>query len=276
MTELPLLLDITERKHLEQQFRGVAEAGVELSGANAVEEVLRIAESRAGSLIGANASSARLSNETAPAESDSLAVPLKDRTGHSIGLVQLSQKNSGEFSDSDRAILIQLAEMASVAIENISLNSFLVRSNEELRRANEDLNQFAYSASHDLQEPLRMIAIYTQLLSRRCGSQLDPEAHKFVRYTVDGAQRMEMLLRDLLAYTQAVNIRGVPDRPTESNGALQSALANLQSVIADTNAVIRVTDLPKVRVYDAHLVQLFRTDRERSEISRSGLPGDPR
>ena len=103
-----------------------------------------------------------------------------------------------------------------------------------------------------------MIAIYTQLLYRKCGAQLDPEAHKFVRYTVDGAQRMEMLLRDLLAYTQAVNIRGVPDRPTESNGALQSALANLQSVIADTNAVIRVTDLPKVRVYDAHLVQLFQ------------------
>ena len=64
-----------------------------------------------------------------------------------------------------------------------------------------------------------MIAIYTQLLSRKCGAQLDSEAHKFVRYTVDGAQRMEMLLRDLLAYTQAVNIRGVPDRPTESNAS---------------------------------------------------------
>jgi PAS domain S-box-containing protein len=252
------VLDITERKRLEQQFRGVAEIAVELSGASGVEEVLRIIESQARSLIGANASSARLSNETAPTDSDSLTVSLKNRTGHSIGSVQLSHKNSGEFSDSDRAILIQLAEMASIAIENISLNSFLVRSNEELRRANEDLNQFAYSASHDLQEPLRMIAIYTQLLSRKCGSQLDSEAHKFVRYTVDGAQRMEMLLRDLLAYTQAVNIRGIPDRLTESHGALQSALANLQSVIADTNADIRVTDLPNVRAYDVHLVQLFQ------------------
>jgi signal transduction histidine kinase len=252
------VLDITERKRLEQQFRGVAEAAVELSGANALEEVLRIIESQARSLIGANASSARLSNETAPTDCDSLAVSLKDRTGHTIGSVQLSQKSSGEFSDSDRAILIQLAEMASIAIENISLNSFLVRSNEELRRANEDLNQFAYSASHDLQEPLRMIAIYTQLLSRRCGPQLDSEAHKFVRYTVDGAQRMEMLLRDLLAYTQAVNIRGLPDRLTESHGALQSAIANLQSVIADTNADIRISDLPQVRAYDVHLIQLFQ------------------
>ena len=103
-----------------------------------------------------------------------------------------------------------------------------------------------------------MISIYTQLLGRRCGNLLDPDAHDFIKYTLDGTQRMEMLLRDLLAYTQAVNIRGTPDRRAESREALQKAVANLQTMIEKTDATIRVGELPAVRAYDVHLVQLFQ------------------
>jgi light-regulated signal transduction histidine kinase (bacteriophytochrome) len=167
-------------------------------------------------------------------------------------------KRSGEFTESDRAILLQLAETASIAIENTELTASLLRSNEDLRCANEDLNQFAYSASHDLQEPLRMIAIYTQLLSRRSGPLLDEEAHTFMGYTLDGTRRLEALLRDLLAYTQAVNIRGLPDQYADASVALDKALANLQTAIDGTNATIRRETLPPVRAFEVHLVQLFQ------------------
>jgi PAS domain S-box-containing protein len=249
------VLDITDRKRLERQFRGLADAAVQITGASSVEEVLRIASEQARALTEASRASATLSTTTEEAD---LTVPLKNRSGKTIGAVRVFKESPGEIADSDRAILIQLAEMASIAIENVTLNHFLLQSNEDLRRANEDLNQFAYSASHDLQEPLRMISIYTQLLSRRFGSELDAEAHKFMRYTLDGAQRMEILLRDLLAYTQAVNIRGLPERPVASRQALDRALANLQPLISSSQATINIGDLPPVRAFEVHLVQLFQ------------------
>jgi PAS domain S-box-containing protein len=253
------LLDITERKKLEKQFRGLADAAIEISAADSVAEILRVVRDRARVLIRADEAEARLVEETdAAVTSGGLSTALKNNEGRTIGFVQVTSKTNHPFTENDRAILIQLAEMASIAIENTELNHSLRRSNEELRRANEDLNQFAYSASHDLQEPLRMISIYTQLLDRRCGNLLDPDAHDFMKYTLDGTQRMEMLLRDLLAYTHAVNIRGTPDRRVESREALERAIANLQTIIEKTDATIRAGELPAVRAYDVHLVQLFQ------------------
>ena len=213
---------------------------------------------RARVLIGADEAEAKLVEGADTASADGLSIPLKNSEGRTIGFVRVRGKTNYRFTDNDHAILIQLAEMASIALDNTELNDSLRRSNEELRRANEDLNQFAYSASHDLQEPLRMISIYTQLLGRRCGNLLDPDAHDFMKYTLDGAQRMEMLLRDLLAYTQAVNIRGTPEGWVESSEALQKAVANLQTIIDATDATIHVGQLPAVRAYDFHLVQLFQ------------------
>ena len=179
--------------------------------------------------------------------------------GKTIGAVRVFKESPGRLLDSDRAILIQLAEMASIAIENVTLNDFLLQSNEDLRRANEDLNQFAYSASHDLQEPLRMISIYTQLLSGNADAELDAEAHKFMRYTLEGAQRMEILLRDLLAYTQAdehprtsCNVRWIARKALDVLSPICSrsfAAAGRPS----TSATFR-----RVRAFEAHLVQLFQ------------------
>lgn len=213
---------------------------------------------RARVLIGADEAEAKLVEGADTASAGGLSIPLKNSEGSTIGFVRVRGKTNYRFTDNDHAILIQLAEMASIALDNTELNDSLRRSNEELRRANEDLNQFAYSASHDLQEPLRMISIYTQLLGRRCGNLLDPDAHDFMKYTLDGAQRMEMLLRDLLAYTQAVNIRGTPEGWVESSEALQKAVANLQTIIDATDATIHVGQLPAVRAYDFHLVQIFQ------------------
>jgi PAS domain S-box-containing protein len=247
-----------ENARLFRNFRGLSEAAIEISAADSIDEILRVIRQRAPLLIGAGTVIAKLCRDEVSAHSGALSAPLKGGDGRNIGSVQVMRKWKRPFTENDRAILVQLAEMASIGIENTELTNSLRLSNEELRRANEDLNQFAYSASHDLQEPLRMISIYTQLLNRRLGNLLDADARDFMKYTLDGAQRMEMLLRDLLAYTHAVNIRGVPDKAVDSGAALRMDIENLQAAVATSNATIVAGELPAVRAYDVHLVQLFQ------------------
>lgn len=130
------------------------------------------------------------------------------------------------------------------------------RVEEELRRANLDLEQFAYSASHDLQEPLRTISIYGELLSRRYGSKLEGEALEFLNFLRTGATRMEGLVRDLLAYTQVMRIDTAG--PVSAGDALAHAIANLSGAIAESGAVVSYGPLPSVRVHATHLQQLFQ------------------
>ncbi len=100
----------------------------------------------------------------------------------------------------------------------------------ELNRSNEELAQFAALASHDLQEPLRMVASYTQLLARRYRGKLDADADEFIGYAVDGARRLQSMITGLLAYSR-VGTRGKPAVPTESRAALERALSNLRAAI---------------------------------------------
>ncbi|HVW08484.1 MAG TPA: ATP-binding protein [Bryobacteraceae bacterium] len=127
----------------------------------------------------------------------------------------------------------------------------------ELARANQDLEQFAWSASHDLQEPLRTVKIFSELLSRRHAAQLQGEALDFLRNVSDSATRMEGLVRDLLAYTQ-MNTVGEQPELTDSHEVLRAALANLASAIHETNATIEHGPLPSVPVHPAQLQQLFQ------------------
>jgi PAS domain S-box-containing protein len=131
------------------------------------------------------------------------------------------------------------------------------RVEEELRRANQDLEQFAYSASHDLQEPLRSIKIYGDLLKRRYRHKLDGQALEFCDYMHSGATRMEMLVTDLLAYTQVTRLEA-PVEDTDANESLDAAVANLSRAIAESGAEITHDPLPSARVHSTHMRQLFQ------------------
>ena len=117
-------------------------------------------------------------------------------------------------------------------------------ANAALSRSNEDLQQFAYSASHDLQEPLRMVSAYGQLLKTKFGGKLGPEGERYLGFTIEGAQRMEHLLRDLRAYTQASTAEQEPALSVDSTRAFEKAIRNLGTLIEETNAEITRTRLP--------------------------------
>jgi light-regulated signal transduction histidine kinase (bacteriophytochrome) len=131
-------------------------------------------------------------------------------------------------------------------------------ANKALRLANTDLEQFAYSSSHDLQEPLRMVSIYSQMLDKKYGARLDAQADRYIAYMVEGATRMEHLIADLLAYTQ---LTGAPDPSTgmaDAAEVLRSAISNLQVAIEQNQAVITNGALPRVRMQAVHLQQVFQ------------------
>ncbi len=127
----------------------------------------------------------------------------------------------------------------------------------DLRRANDDLEQFAYSASHDLQEPLRSVKIYSELLTQTYGDRLDAEGLGFLTYLRSGATRMDTLVRDLLSYTQVTKFEK-PVQPSDANEALGIVLANLAGTISETGARVTADQLPSLRVHSAHLQQLFQ------------------
>ncbi|MGA2420544.1 MAG: ATP-binding protein, partial [Candidatus Acidiferrum sp.] len=127
----------------------------------------------------------------------------------------------------------------------------------ELQRSNNELQQFAYVASHDLQEPLRMVASYTQLMAQRYTGQLDADADEFMAFAVDGAVRMQGMIRDLLAYSRA-GTEGKAPREISSESALQVALTNLQATIKESGAVVTHDALPAIVTDDAQLVQVLQ------------------
>ncbi len=132
------------------------------------------------------------------------------------------------------------------------------RRQETLTRVNADLEQFAYSASHDLQEPIRNIAIYSELLSRRYGQLLDERGQEFLTYVNQGARRMDMLVRDLLAYTKATSIVDELPELIEAEKPLQAALLNLAEAIRQSDAQLSYHPLPEVRMQEVHLQQVFQ------------------
>jgi PAS domain S-box-containing protein len=127
----------------------------------------------------------------------------------------------------------------------------------ELERVNQDLEQFAYTASHDLQEPLRTVRIFTELLAERRGVNFDAQEREFLAHVQDGASRMELLVHDILSYTKAAKVER-PAEPADAGAAVQSALANLAGAIAETGAAIDCGQLPFVPVPATQLQQLFQ------------------
>jgi light-regulated signal transduction histidine kinase (bacteriophytochrome) len=127
----------------------------------------------------------------------------------------------------------------------------------DLQRSNAELEQFAYVASHDLQEPLRKVASFCQLLQRRYGGQLDERADQYIEYAVDGAKRMQVLINDLLAFSR-VGRSAASAVPVALDEALAQARANLATAIAESGAVIEAGPLPVVLGEPALLTAVFQ------------------
>ena len=186
--------------------------------------------------------------------------------GRIFGLLTLVAAESGRrYSQEDYAFVQELARRAATAMDNARLftdsseaQDALRRANAELSRANEDLNQFAYSASHDLQEPLRMLIVYSQLLERRCKEALTGPGRDYLSFIVDGARRMEMLLSDLLAYMQVVNIGRQHVEPVDANTIITGVLDTLAVSIQESKAKVTVETFPPLPLQEFHLVQLFQ------------------
>jgi signal transduction histidine kinase len=132
----------------------------------------------------------------------------------------------------------------------------LTKQAEELARSNRDLEQFAYVASHDLQEPLRMVAAYTQLLGERYAGTLDENANKYIHYAVEGALRMQTLVQDLLTFSRVGRNRERAE--IASDAAVREALQNLQAALQESAAVVQHEGLPTVSADRTQLAQLFQ------------------
>lgn len=153
--------------------------------------------------------------------------------------------------------LARLPQSVRRAIEEKELREENRRTHEELTRSNRDLEQFAYVASHDLQEPLRMVATYTQLLAERYQGKLDENADKYIHYAVDGALRMQTLVKDLLAFSRVGRLLQTP-QAVDCKVVLQSVMANLQATIQESGARISYGALPVIVADRSELVQLFQ------------------
>jgi PAS domain S-box-containing protein len=154
-------------------------------------------------------------------------------------------------------MLPAVAEIITQGLERRRAEEALQLHAQELARSNEELQQFAYVASHDLQEPLRMVASYTQLLARRYRGKLDADADEFIGYAVEGVTRMQRLIQDLLTYSR-VGTRGRAPSPCDAGQVLQRVVANLRTALEETGGEVKAGPLPRVLADETQLTQLFQ------------------
>ena len=194
-----------------------------------------------------------------------LAVPVISRSGEVLGGLFFGHSQPDIFSEQDAELVSGIAAQAAIALDNAQLFSAservreaLRRSNQELQHANADLEQFAFAAAHDLQEPLRMVTSYTQLLERDLKGTLKGPTEEFLGYIVGGAKRMTLLLQDLLAYTETSRESNVSQGAVDLNRVLTRTLNNLEAAISDSSAVVTSAELPAVIGRESHFLQLFQ------------------
>jgi signal transduction histidine kinase len=186
-----------------------------------------------------------------------LSRSLKAERTDSLKKLLSNRSEFGQLAGLVTRFFEQKGELVKEIAERKLAMAALAAKEERLRRSNTELEQFAYVASHDLQEPLRMVGSYTQLLSRRYKGKLDADADEFIGFAVDGVTRMQRLINDLLQYSR-VETKGREPEPTQSEPALEHALANLKMTIEDNQATVTHDPLPTVMADDRQLEQLFQ------------------
>ncbi len=248
--------DIQQRRQAEAEIRGLARFPAENP-----HPVLRL--NREGIILYANKASQVLLREWGCAVGSRAPDPWPDMTRDAFAS---SSRKGVDLTCGDRIYSIFIAPVPEAGYLNLYASDITERARAEerlkqtlaeLERSNQELERFAYVASHDLQEPLRMVASFTQLLARRYQDRLDQDGKEFIAFAVDGATRMQRLIRDLLAYSR-VSTHGGRLAPTDADGALHDALANLQAGIRDTGAVITHDALPTVWADATQLTQVFQ------------------
>ena len=186
-------------------------------------------------------------------------------------LVELYAKGMDESKNAAAELLIANQKLAFENKEKARKAAELLYANEkmavliqekekrvaELKSINEELEQFAYVASHDLQEPLRMISSYTQLLERRYKDQLDQDARDFIHYAVDGAIRMQKLINDLLEYSR-ISTHAKAYQEVDAAYIVEQVIANLQLMIEENSATITVDPLPVIKGEESQMIRLFQ------------------
>ncbi len=201
--------------------------------------------------------------------------PVRSSHGEILGTFALYYRQPRGPDEADLELIRSSAHLAAVAIEHkraaeqlrrahaeLELRvqqrtAEIARANAALAQSNRDLQDFAYVASHDLQEPLRMVTSYCQLLQRRYQGQLDSDADEFIHFAVDGATRMQTLIADLLAYSR-VESAAKPPTPTDCREVMNAVMRNLDASIQATGAVISYDDLPVIMADSTQLTQVLQ------------------
>ncbi|MBW7957564.1 MAG: PAS domain S-box protein [Deltaproteobacteria bacterium] len=170
-------------------------------------------------------------------------------------LKELVDERTAELKEVNQRLAFEV-EIRKKAEEAVTrMNEDLEERARELERVNKELEAFTYSASHDLQEPLRVISGYVQLLSRRYKGRLDAEADEFISYAVDGVGRMQRLINDLLSYSRVGRLKAL--KPVDCEEALGSAAANLKALLDESGAALRHEGLPTIVADSSQIEQLF-------------------
>ena len=194
-----------------------------------------------------------------------IALPVMSHPSAVLGVLFFGRRGEEAFSEREERLASSLASQAAIAIDNARLFTMaeqerrrLEAARQVLQRSNEELRQFAYIASHDLQEPLRTVASFTQLLVSRYSGQGGPEAAEFVAFIVDGVERMSSLINDLLQYSSTNAAKTLPSEPTSSEAALAEVLFALAALIDSSGAAITYDHLPKVWIEKHSLITLLQ------------------
>jgi signal transduction histidine kinase len=174
-----------------------------------------------------------------------------------LGVIECFSKKVEPRDNALLEMLLAIGNHIGQFIERHRAETQLRRTSSDLARSNTDLQQFAYVASHDLFEPLRMVISFLQLLKDRSAGKLDKESHEFIDYAIEGAHRMQALINDLLAYSR-VDQRGHSMEPVNCEHVLEAAIGNLKVAIEETRATIHHAPLPTVRADVIQLIQLFQ------------------